>query len=169
VRVTDPSGREWDVGIQWIGRRLADAPANVRRRSARTLAWQRRQLKGGRVLDGADVGLDGCFDDFAAGLVVVVAVVVVLGLLLALGPWLGLVVLGLVEVLVLALLAVLVFSTRVTFRRPWRIRAQGPGGVVVGWRVVGWRRAREVERDVADAVRRGGDLVFVHPDRMERG
>jgi hypothetical protein len=34
--------------------------------------------------------------------------------------------------------------------------------------VVGWRRAREVERDVADAVRRGGDLVFVHPDLLER-
>jgi hypothetical protein len=168
VHVRDPAGGEWDVGRHWIGRHLVEAPRRARRRSSRALAWQRRRLKGGGegldVLDGA-AGLDA---EAAIGCLVVLALIAALFVLLLIGPWLGLVVLGLVEVIVVAVLATAIFMWRILLRRPWQVRANGPGGVVVGWRVVGWRRSGEVVRDAADAVTRGGDLVFVHTELLER-
>jgi hypothetical protein len=168
VQVQDPGGGEWDVGVRWIGRHLVEAPAKARRRSARAWAWQRKTLKGGDLLEGAGDGLGGLDAEAAVGCLVVLALVVALFLLLLIGPWLGLLVLGLVEVLVVAVLATLIFMWRILLRRPWRVRATGPGGVTVGWRVVGWRRSREVVRDAADAIARGGDLVYVHTDLLER-
>jgi hypothetical protein len=168
VRVRDPAGAEWQVGLHWIGRHLVEAPERVRRRGSRAWAWQRRTLKGGDALNGLGDGLGGLDAEAAIGCLVVIGLLVALLLLLLIGPWLGLLVLGVVELLVLAVLATLAFTWRVVARRPWRVRASGPGGVVVGWRVVGWRRSREVVRDAADAIRRGGDLVYVHTELLER-
>ena len=161
MQVRDPSGGEWDVGLRWIGRHLTEAPAKVRRRSARARAWQRKNLRATDGLDIADAGVDA---EAAIGCLVVIAAFVALFLLLLVGPWIGILALGLVEVVVVAVLAVAVFTWRVVARRPW---ATGPG-VVVGWRVVGYRRARQVERDAAAAIARGGDLVFVHTDLLDQ-
>jgi hypothetical protein len=166
VQVRDPAGGEWDVGRQWIGRHLSEAPRRVRRRGSKAWAWQRRTLKGSG--DGLGDGLGGMDAEAAIGCLVVLALLAALLVLFLVGPWLGVLVLGLVEVLVVAVLATLVFMWRILLRRPWRVSASGPGGVVVGWRVVGWQRSRQVVRDAADAITRGGDLVYVHTDLLER-
>ena len=74
--------------------------------------------------------------------------------------------LGVVETVALAVIAGAVLVWRVVLRRPWRVVAFHAHGVV-RWRVVGWRRARQVVRDAADAVARGSDPMFVHSDLLE--
>lgn len=114
----------------------------------------RRRLRGAfhRTKDLGD-GLDaaeGCLalDDLivVAGLVVVVvlAVFFVIPLMVAL-----------VDVLLLLVVAGLGIVGRVVFRRPWVVEARSTGGVVLRWRVVGWRASREFRGQAAESLDAG--------------
>lgn len=99
--------------------------------------------------DGLDAA-DGCLavDDLVVvlGLVVVVLLVVffVIPLLVAL-----------VDILLLLVLAGLGIVGRVVFRRPWVVEARSTGGVVLRWRVVGWRASREFRERAAESLGAG--------------
>jgi hypothetical protein len=137
------------VRIEWIGNKLRRAPAQLRSR-VRTM--------GRRTADGADVG-NGCLDidDLFAGLALLVALVLVIVVVLPLA-W------GLLELLLVVVLAALVWAFRVLFRRPWSVVHRGPGDVVSHtWRVVGWREAHRVMVEAAGSIEGTGTAQVAPP------
>lgn len=144
-RVRAPDGTEWAVARRWIPRWAA---ARLRRSVGERVRRTGRKRKGdandesGRWYDSLDIPLDadGCFDELAIGLAVIVAVVAVWFLVI---PLLVLV----VDVLIAVALVVAVGLARVLLRRPWVVEARGPNEATIRRLVVGWREsAAEVER-----------------------
>lgn len=141
--VTAPDGTRHEVRIEWIGNKLRRTPQQFTRRV-------RRMARSGKKFEP---GFDGCVFDleelFVAVIVIVAAVVLVL-LVLPLA-W------GLLELLLVVVLAAAVWSFRVLFRRPWSVVHRGPGEVTIeDWHVVGWRQAHRVMVEAADTIERHG-------------
>ncbi|UDY35603.1 hypothetical protein [Dermatobacter hominis] len=147
--VTAPDGTEHTIRIEWIGNRLRRAPADLRRRMRAT--WRRS--------DALDVA-DGCMhlDDLLLGVLVLVGILL---FVFVLAPTLF----GLVEALVVVVLAAGIWALRVLFGRPWRVTVRGPADVLEAERlVVGWRRAHATMVDAADEVARSGTArLALHP------
>ena len=129
VDVRAPDGRVWTV-----------------RRRIRWPRWRGRDLEGGAWPDGAF--LDG---DDAAGLLVAVVAVVVIGIVFAL------VVLLFLPLVVFVVEAVLVLVAAVLLGRPWLVVAStlGPPAEERTWRVRGVLASRRAVREVADELRAG--------------
>ena len=128
--------------IEWIGNKLRRVPADLRRRVVR--------MRGSEATK--EVAAEGClaFDDVAAGVAFVLAVVVLLVLMAPLA-W------GLIELLLAVVLGALVWAFRVLFRRPWCVVHRAPGDVEsASWRVVGWREAHRVMVEAAESIERSG-------------
>ena len=140
--VTAPDGSVHTVRIEWIGNKLRRAPGQFRRRMTRM----------GRAAEHADVG-DGCaldVGDAVAGIAIVVALALLVVVVFPLA-W------GLLELVLVLVLAALVWAFRVLFRRPWSVVHRGPGDVEVAtWRVVGWREAHRVMVEAAGSIERTG-------------
>ena len=147
--VTAPAGSQHTVRIEWIGNKLRRAPAQLRGRV--------RKLGKGTA-DKADVA-DGCFalDDLFAGLALLLALFLLIVVVLPLA-W------GLVELLLVVVLASTVWAFRVLFRRPWSVVHRGPGDVESQrWRVVGWRESHRVMVEAAESIERSGSAVVTPP------
>lgn len=129
MRVTDPSGVEWEVSRQWL---------HVPRWRAPRWGW------------GTDFpSLEG--DDVLAGLVLAALAVVVVFLLFVVGLPLLLLVAGFV-------FAVGGLVIRVVFRRPWLVRARSERGELE-WRVRGALGSRRAIHEVARALELGDRSV----------
>ena len=143
--VTAPDGTQHTVRIEWIGNRLRRAPSDLRRRMRMT--WDKKES-----LEVAD----GCFDldDLLVGVLFVVAVLL---FVFVLAPTLY----GLVEVVVVVVLAALIWTFRVLFGRPWRVVVTGPADVrEAECLVVGWRRAHATMVAAADEVASTGTVAL---------
>ncbi|MGH3070640.1 MAG: hypothetical protein ACRDNB_00030 [Gaiellaceae bacterium] len=139
MRVTDPSGVEWDVSRQWL-----HVP---RRRAGRP-----------RVEDALDAVrfFDGDVD--AAGIVLSLALVAILILLFVFG-------LPLLVLLASFLVAVGGLVVRILFGRPWLVRARSSVGELE-WRVRGALGSRRAIHEAAAALARGDRSVT--PQGAER-
>ena len=147
--VTAPDGGEHTVRIEWIGNKLRRAPAQLRGRVRRI----------SRSETGREVAAEGCFaiDDLAAGIVVLLAAVLVVAVVLPLA-W------GLLELLLVVVLAALVWAFRVLFRRSWSVVHRGADDEVLDtWRVVGWREAHRVMVEAAESIGRTGSAQVSPP------
>lgn len=129
--VTAPDGSEHTVRIEWIGNRLRRAPSELGRRIR---AQARRGGRTAEALPDGCMAIDG-LEVLAVAFAAVVALALVWFLVLP-AAW------GLIELLVIVLLAAVVWGVRVLFRRPWSIVHRGPGDIVSDrCAVIGWRRA----------------------------
>ncbi|MDY7103260.1 MAG: hypothetical protein S0880_18920 [Actinomycetota bacterium] len=135
--VVAPDGRTWRVTRRWVTRRCLET------------WWGRLRRRFRRATDYADGAAEadryGCLSLLgdAIGLVVIagLAVLLVVPLLLAV-----------VDILVLAALAVAGAATRILLRRPWTVEATADDGTRVRWRIVGWRASRDHCDDVARTI-----------------
>jgi hypothetical protein len=140
--VTDPTGREWTVGLRWLPRRpkwigWGRAPRRSRRDGDRT-GW----FHGLEVLDAADS--PGAF----------VAILGVVALVLVI--WFAVIPIAvlLLDIVFVALLVVGGVAARVLFRRPWIVEARS-GAEHVRWPVVGFGASRASVREAAEALAAG--------------
>lgn len=161
-------GDDWRVGIIWLTRGLQRPDRMIRRRvrAARrqsdTDEKQERSLAGD-ALDGAS----GCMDAGELPTVLAIAgVIVVIVALVALGPGLLAITIGLLEIAVLLILAAAGLVGRVIFRQPWEIVARRPGHELV-WRVRGIRRARAVADEIETGLRQGRDPSTLAPAHVD--
>ena len=145
--VTAPDGSEHTVRIEWVGNKLRRAPAQLRARMGRM----------SELADAPDVG----FVDDLGGIVGAIVAVVVLALVVIFVlplAW------GLLELLLVVVLAALVWAFRVLFRRPWHVVHRGPGDAdSASWRVVGWREAHRVVVEAAGSIERSGAAQVTPP------
>jgi hypothetical protein len=138
-RVTDPNGREWKVGRQWM-------PKRVRVR--------RRDLDSGDTSDpsGAfDFADLFSLDDAGAGIVIGLGLVVLVGfVLVVVFP----IVAVTIELVLLLVLFVAGLVGRIVFKRPWHVIARSDDREL-RFPVKGWRESGERVEDVADALAAG--------------
>ena len=99
---------------------------------------------------GLDFGLGGFVTGF---LLVVAAAAVLLLLFVVVFPAIAFV----LELLLVASIALLGIFGRVLFGLPWTIEAEG-GHTLLRWRVKGWRASREAMAEVAAALERGESI-----------
>jgi hypothetical protein len=135
--VVGPDGSRWTVG-----RKL--------------LPWRpKRRIRGDSWdLPGVSFGDFGGDDPISFVLGIVAAVVLAVGLLVVLGPMLGVLVLGL-EWLVVVLLAGAGVVARLVLGRPFVVYARGAAGEKVE-HVAGWRASQRTMQEWAEQVRRLG-------------
>jgi hypothetical protein len=146
--VTDPEGHRWVVRRRWVPRLPGETLWNRFRRrfgrgSRRVRDWDGLGDVASGFADGGD-GIGGILAGIALVIAVLLLLVIVLPLLLAF-----------VEVLALAVLALVAVGARILFRRPWTIEAVDGDGSVLSWRIVGWRASGDHARLVARQLRRG--------------
>lgn len=170
--ITDPAGCRWDVHIEWVGRRLGRQTVLGRwsarrarrgdRKAARAEALrtgrpQPREGKRSRWRDRLDFD-PGCFalDE----LLVVVVIVAIVVALIWFGPGVVALLLGLGELLLVALAAVVVATWRTVTRRPWSVVARSDQ-VERRWSVVGYKRARRMVSELSGALRDGRPLAEI--------
>ena len=146
----DPEGREHTVRIEWVGNRLRRAPSDLRRR----VRDQRRRA--GRGGEGA---AEGCLNlgDLEAWIVIaaVVAALALVWFVVIPAAW------GLLEVLVIVLVAAGIWAFRVLFRRPWTVAHRTDDELVDSVAVVGWRRAHAVMVEAAEELGRTGGATAI--------
>lgn len=133
--VVDPEGVTWEVGRQWVPRRLRIGRPD----------WRDIGEPGG--LDGWDepAGLVGALAVVAFAMVVFLVIFPVVAIAL--------------EVVLLLILLLAAVVGRVVLRRPWTVRAAGANGWRVrSWKVVGWRASGALVDEVAAALERGHEL-----------
>jgi hypothetical protein len=75
-------------------------------------------------------------------------------------------VVGLIEVVLLALLALGAFLVRTLRRRPWRVTATASDGRRHAWDQVGWRPSRALVREITTAIGSGLPPTSVAGDRL---
>ncbi|MHB1137567.1 MAG: hypothetical protein ACYC2O_01340, partial [Microthrixaceae bacterium] len=119
---------------------------------------RRMRKAGGRAGEYADAGCLADFGDVFAVIVAIVLIVLVVVVVLPLA-W------GLLELLLILLLAAVVWAVRVLCRRPWSIvhRAVEFADELDRWRVVGWRQAHRVMVEAADSIERSGRAAVEPP------
>jgi hypothetical protein len=141
-RVSDPSGREWRIGIRWLPRRPTWVGLGFRRRRRHSPRTSKNRFWWADLLDIGDVP--------AAIAVVVVLLAALVFAWFVLVPILVL----LLDVLLVAILVTGAVSVRVLFRRPWTVRATTDDSNLQ-WGVAGYRAARRSVHETADLVQRG--------------
>lgn len=153
IRVTDPSGVDWLVRVEWAPRHRA----LVRRVGA----W-RRGTRGGRKKKGASSSRWDWFPDIPADDIlgpIFLALFVLLAAVLLLW-WVVLPLLFLlVDALVLLVMLVLGLGVRVLLRRPWTVQATA-GEHVRSVEIVGWRRAVRARDGIAAGLHTGGAAAW---------
>jgi hypothetical protein len=148
-QVTAPDGTVHTVRIEWVGNAVRRAPGRLSRRV------QRMARAGGDVADA------GCAPDLGDVVTAILLVVVLVFLVVFVLPiaW------GLLELLLIVLLAAAVWAVRVLFRRPWSIvhRAQAGDIELDRWSVVGWRQAHRVMVEAAASIESTGRATVEPP------
>ena len=137
------SDEQWAVYIEWVGRERVNnlTPRQLARRARRAYS-----LAGETLASGIDA--------FAYGSVAVIAVAL---LVIALGPLVFAVLLGVVELVLLFAVIAGAAAWKLLFRRPWRIVAVHETGDVWSWEQAGWRRARRLVATLQAELDAGGD------------
>lgn len=151
MKVADPQGVVWTVRRRWLPR--------YEGRGLRERLRQRRRRRGDRRGDDRTRWYDwldfGLVDDSLAGIAISVLLVVGVVVLVLLGGPLVLALVDLVLVLVVAAVGVV---GRFVFRRPWTVEARSPAGERHEVHVVGWRRAGERVRALAEDLQHGSTI-----------
>lgn len=119
-----------------------------RRRIKGTVTRGRNIAEGGDALDVGCLALDDLFVGLA---VAIVAIAVVLLAIFVVVPLL----VAIIDVVLLALLALLGLVARIVFRRPWTVEARADDGTSHRWKVVGWRASQERCDEVAGLLAAG--------------
>jgi hypothetical protein len=164
----DARGVEWDVHIEWVGRRLDDGPLmrrwhERRRRVVERNRTTRRKDRDSRWWDWLDIPL---VDDGLAIFLAVIAFIVAVALIVVVGPWLIALLLGAMELTLILLACAAALVTRTILRRPWRVVARSNDGRQFDWDVVGYRRSRELVRVIRDAIAAGITPSAIAVDRL---
>ena len=150
--VTDAYGERWRVGRQW-------AP------------WRPRLRGPGEKNDGSswfDVPGFGDVDDFAAGIVIALLAVVMLAIaFLVVWPLVAIA----LEIVLIALGALVATVGRVLLRKPWTVRAVAENGRERKWKVVGWGPSGRLVDEIAAAIEHGTTLPGgeIPPPRVALG
>lgn len=148
----DPAGTPWEVHVEWVGRDLARSPGRLAERvRAISERRRRRRFRDSGILEFLDVPV------FEGPSAVAVAIAVIIGviLLIWLGPFALAILLGAIELVLLALTTIAVVVFRVLFRRPWKVVAYSAAGEQHAWHVVGWSSSRRFVRAAARAIESG--------------
>ena len=120
----DARGVDWDVHIEWVGRRLDDGPLLRRwhERRERKRPGRTGDERDSHWWDWLDIPL---VDDGLAIFLAVIAFIVAVALIILVGPWLIALLLGAIELTLILLACAVALVTRTILRRPWRVdRAQ---------------------------------------------
>ena len=133
--VTTPSGVEWRIGRQWIGRRLP--------------RWRRVRL-GGAAAESVSMPDAISLEEPGTALLIAVGAVVVAVILIPL-------LLFGIELMIVGLLIAASILGRGLLGRPWVVRAVPSSGheTELVWRVVGWRRSGRLIDEVAASLESG--------------
>jgi hypothetical protein len=109
-----------------------------------------------------DVGDPGCLDVIGEGVAAAIAIlVIVLVLVFVLLPLL----VAVIDIFIVAVLALLGLTGRIVFGRPWTVEATATDGSRLRWRVKGWRASHERVGEVAELLRAG--ITPVDDSRVE--
>lgn len=147
AEVTSPDGERWVVSRQWV--------------KGPKFHWGARRRPRSEDLDKIDISPFDVIDDSLTGIVLAFAAVVVIALLVALGAFVVLPVLGIaLELIVVIVLLGYGITARVLFRRPWVIEAKNLDNPLRTreFKVVGWQRSREAIPAVERLVVSGANL-----------
>ena len=180
-QVTAPNGTEYEVVLDWFGRRLRN-PVDVGRERAGRV-WSANpfspRLKGkqeprpgastdeqGRTTSSWAPDVIDCCDPIGdvGGFGILLALAGAALLLLALlvgAPLLAAVLSVVAESLVLVVIAAVVLAWRVAARRPWRILVTTAEGRSWSREQHGWRRSRAEVTRIAEALRTGADPTWL--------
>lgn len=151
VRVTDPSGVEWLVRVEWAPRHRA----LVRHFGA----WRRgRKKEDGSRWDWIPDWFPSFPGDDILGPIFVALFVLVASALLLWWVVLPLLFL-LIDALVLLALFVLGLGVRILLRRPWTVQASA-GEQVRSVQIAGWRRALRARDGIAAGLKSGGPAAW---------
>lgn len=159
---TDANGVEWEIFVEWEGRKTLH-------RAFRRLRAHREARAQGRSENRDHAGLDGCdpFGGLGDELAVIALFMVVSIVLLFFGPWLFAAFLGLLELGIIIVAVMFGFVGRTLFRRPWRVAAVSQSGTVWAWQQIGFGKARRLVHEIADGLESGWPPRSFAPDRLE--
>ena len=164
--VRAPDGFVWECFIEWEGRRPVHRAFRLLREHREARARQQAKASS----DAVDVA-GGCLDvlsmvDFVAVIALIIGFVT---LMIIIGPWIGLVLFGIVELGIILVLIAAGFIARTVLRRPWRVVAVNDVGELWAFRQVGWFASRELARQVADQLAAGCHPAEILPEALEDG
>ena len=159
----DGNEAEWDVGVVWLSRHLhrPDRMLRTRYRAARQRG-DRESLEAA----GDSGDLSGCAGDLGDEFGLVLVAIFLAVALVALGPGLLAITVGLVEIALLVIGAVIVSLFRVAFGRPWEVLARSSERTVA-WRAQGVREARQLAREVDDGLAAGHDPATIRLGELD--
>ena len=165
--VRSPQGTVWECFIEWEGRRPVHRAFRQLREHREARARRQAEVSSDGALDVAS----GCLEvlsliDFVAAIATIVGFIT---LLVILGPWIGFVLFGVVELGIVLVLVAAGFLVRTLLRRPWRVVAVNEIGELWAFRQVGWFASRELVRQVAGQLADGRHPADILPDALEEG
>lgn len=159
---TDLSGVEWEIFVEWEGRKPLHHAFRRLRAHREAKAQKRSESNGDNLLNGCDQ-LGGATDE----LLVLAILAMVILLLVLFGPWFLAVVFGIIELGVILIAVFFGLVGRTLFRRPWRVAAVSEAGDVWAWRQTGFRKARKLVHEVAAGLSAGSAPLTLATDRLE--